>query len=46
MGWKSGMDVSDWDLIGYLEPKPKSRKEDVSAHLENLHAIELAKAAL
>ena len=46
MGWKSGMDVSDWNLRGYLEPKPKSRKEDVAAHLENLHAIEPVKAAL
>jgi hypothetical protein len=39
------MDVSDWDPTGYLEPKPKSRREDDAAHLENLHAIEPAKAA-
>lgn len=44
--WKSGKNVSEMDLVGYLEPKPESREEDVAAHLETLHELEPAKAAL
>lgn len=46
VNWKSEKKLADLDIPGYLDPEPKSRREDVAAHLESVHIIEPAKAAL
>ena len=44
--WKSQKKVSEMDFEGFLEQKPRSRKEDVAAHLDAIHELEPAKAVL